>query len=64
MAATQGFLMYYSEYNCYSDAVGTKVIVCLRQGGRSSEVVVKRGSTVLLSTGVLVIETTSFTFII
>ena len=30
-----------------SDAVGTKVSVRHRQGGRSSEVVVKRGSTVL-----------------
>ena len=29
------------------DAVGTKVSVRHRQGGRSSEVVVKRGSTVI-----------------
>ena len=32
-----------------SDAVGTKVSVRHRQGGRSSEVVVKRGSTVLVT---------------
>ena len=31
------------------DAVGTKVSVCHRQGGRESGVVVKRGSTVLSS---------------
>ena len=44
VAAKQGFLKYYSE----SDAVGTgtKVSVRHRQGGRSSEVVIKRGSTV------------------
>ena len=39
-----GFFKYYSE----GDAVRTKVSVRHRQGERSSEVVVKRGSTVSL----------------
>ena len=47
MAAKQGFLKYLiTILNC--DVVGTKVSVCHRQGGRSSEVVAKRGSTVML----------------
>ena len=45
MAAKQGFLMYYSK----GDAIGTKVSVRYRRSGRLSGVVVKRGSTVLLS---------------
>ena len=44
MAAKQGFLMYYSK----CDAIGTRVSVRYRRSGRLSEVVVKRGSTVLL----------------
>ena len=43
MAAKQGFLMYNSK----GDAIGTKVSVRYRRSGRLSEVVVKRGSTVL-----------------
>ena len=43
VAAKQGFLMYYSK----GDAIGTKVSVRYRRSGRLSEVVVKRGSTVL-----------------
>ena len=43
MAAKQGFLMYYSK----GDAIGTRVSVRYRRSGRLSEVVVKRGSTVL-----------------
>ena len=45
MAAKQGFLMYYSK----GDAIGTRVSVRYRRSGRLSEVVVKRGSTVLLT---------------
>ena len=45
VAAKRRFLNYYSELRCI---VGTKVSVCHRQGGRSSEVVAKRGSTVML----------------
>ena len=37
----QGFLMN-------SGTIGTKVSVRLKQGGRSSEVVIKRGSTVFI----------------
>ena len=44
MAAKQGFLMYYSK----GDAIGTRVSVRYRRSGRLSEVVVKRGSTVIL----------------
>ena len=44
MAAKQGFLMYYSK----GDAIGTRVSVRYRRSGRLSEVVVKRGSTVVL----------------
>ena len=44
VATKQGFLNYSTILN--SDAVGTKVSVCYRQGGRESGVVVKRGSTV------------------
>ena len=43
MAAKQGFLMYNSK----GDAIGTKVSVRYRRSGRLSEVVVKRGSTVV-----------------
>ena len=43
MAAKQGFLMYYSK----GDAIGTRVSVRYRRSGRLSEVVVKRGSTVI-----------------
>ena len=43
VAAKQGFLMYYSK----GDAIGTRVSVRYRRSGRLSEVVVKRGSTVL-----------------
>ena len=43
MAAKQGFLMYYSK----GDAIGTRVSVRYRRSGRFSEVVVKRGSTVV-----------------
>ena len=43
MAAKQGFLMYNSK----GDAIGTKVSVRYRRSGRLSEVVVKRGSTVI-----------------
>ena len=43
VAAKQGFLMYNSK----GDAIGTKVSVRYRRSGRLSEVVVKRGSTVL-----------------
>ena len=43
MAAKQGFLMYYSK----GDAIGTRVSVRCRRIGRLSEVVVKRGSTVV-----------------
>ena len=43
VAAKQGFLMYYSK----GDAIGTKVSVRYRRSGRLSEVVVKRGSTVV-----------------
>ena len=39
-----GFLKYYSD----SDAIGTKVSVRHRRSGRSSVMVVKRGSTVYL----------------
>ena len=46
MAAKQGFLMYYSK----GDAIGTRVSVRYRRSGRLSEVVVKRGSTVLCLT--------------
>ena len=45
MAAKQGFLMYYSK----GDAIGTRVSVRYRRSGRLSEVVVKRGSTVVIS---------------
>ena len=44
MAAKQGFLMYYSK----GDAIGTRVSVRYRRSGRLSEVVVKRGSTVMV----------------
>ena len=44
VAAKQGFLMYYSK----GDAIGTRVSVRYRRSGRLSEVVVKRGSTVVL----------------
>ena len=44
VAAKQRFLMYYSK----GDAIGTKVSVRYRRSGRLSEVVVKRGSTVVL----------------
>ena len=40
--------MQYLNTILNGDAVGTKVSACHRQGGRSSEVVVKRGSTVSL----------------
>ena len=43
VAAKQGFLMYYSK----GDAIGTRVSVRYRRSGRLSEVVVKRGSTVV-----------------
>ena len=43
VAAKQGFLMYYSK----GDAIGTRVSVRYRRSGRLSEVVVKRGSTVI-----------------
>ena len=46
VATKQRFLKYYSD----SDAVGTKVSVRHRQGGRESGVVGKRGSTVVLFT--------------
>ena len=42
VVAKQGFLKYYLNGN----VVGTKVGVRNRQGGHTSEVVVKRGSTV------------------
>ena len=45
VAAIQGFLKYYLN----GDAVGTKVSVRNRQGGRYSGVAVKRGSTVILA---------------
>ena len=45
MAAKRGFLSTILN----GDAVGTKVSVSHRQGGRSSEVVVKRGSTVCIA---------------
>ena len=44
VAAKQGFLIYYSK----GDAIGTKVSVRYRRSGRLSEVVVKRGSTVVV----------------
>ena len=44
MVAKQGFVKYYI---LNGDAVGTKVSVRYRQGGRESGVVVKRGSTVV-----------------
>ena len=44
VAAKQGFLMYYSK----GDAIGTRVSVRYRRSGRLSEVVVKRGSTVVI----------------
>ena len=43
VATKQGFLMYYSK----GDAIGTKVSVRYGRSGRLSEVVVKRGSTVI-----------------
>ena len=46
VAVNQGFLKYYLN----GDAVGTKVSGCYRQGGRSSEVVVKKGSTIAVKT--------------
>ena len=42
MAAKQGFLNYYSD----SDAIGIKVSGHYRRSGRTSGVVVERGSTV------------------
>ena len=49
MAAKQGFLMYYSK----GDAIGTRVSVRYRRSGRLSEVVVKRGSTVVFRTSII-----------
>ena len=43
VAAKQGFLNYYSD----SDAIGIKVSVRYRRSGRTSGVVVERGSTVV-----------------
>ena len=45
MAAKQWFLEYYSEWRCSQDQGECPPY---RQGGRSSGVVVKRGSTVVL----------------
>ena len=52
VAAKQGFLMYYSK----GDAIGTRVSVRYRRSGRLSEVVVKRGSTVFITSHVISIS--------
>ena len=52
VAANQGFLKYYLN----GDAVGTKVSGRYRQGGHSSEVVVKKGSTIAVKTKCLKIR--------
>ena len=45
VAAKQGFIMYYTK----GVAIGTEVSVRYRESGRLSGVVVKKGSTVVVS---------------